>query len=121
MIEVGKKDPDPGHEVDFARNSAPANRLWPRGLRLFHHELGRGNLQGLGDVEQPLVKQASSAKFYVNQHVARDARPECRSLLREAALGAERSDSLSNFTAAKFPRGDTFRVVLTGSRRHLSQ
>lgn len=59
--------------------------------------------------------------LHVDEYVSRDAGTECESFLGETAFNAESADSLPNFTATKFPRSNTFRIVLTGSRGHPSQ
>lgn len=79
------------------------------------------HLERLGDVEQPFVEQPSPTVLHVDEYVARDTRTECEALLSETSLDAKCADSLSNFLTATFPACNTFRIVLTGSRWHVSQ
>lgn len=84
-------------------------------------QLGYGNAERSGDIEETLVEQSPVPVFDVDQYVAGDARVESQFFLSHSALDPQCADVAAHHGAPAFPLRHALRVVLTGSGRHAPQ
>jgi hypothetical protein len=79
------------------------------------------NIESLGDVEEPLIKQTSAPELNIDEYVASHARLEGQRLLGQAALDAHSPNPTSDFPPSQLPCRNPVWVVLGGAGGHGSQ
>jgi hypothetical protein len=80
-----------------------------------------GDVEYLGDVEEPFVEQPALAKFYLDDQAAVDARGKCNFLLSQSTLEAKCSDAGADRQPCGPPSCGTVGIVLAGACRHAPQ
>jgi hypothetical protein len=101
--------------------SGSMSRLVPpliAGLDICGQKLGRGYVKSVGEVEQPLVEQAASAVFDIDEHIARHTGPQGKGLLGHGPFDTKGSYALADGATSLFPQRDPLGTVLAGARRH---
>jgi hypothetical protein len=70
-------------------------------------EVCGGRVEGVGDVDEPLVEDAALSVFDVDEDVSGDAGSQRQRFLGHAALEAQCADVASDGASPVLPRGDT--------------
>lgn len=94
--------------------------LGGRGFR-FGEQLANWNVEGFGDVDQPLVQNPAFAVFDIDQNVPGDSRSEGQGFLGHPFLKPDDADIPANYSPRLEPLGHALGIVLARARRHASK
>lgn len=84
-------------------------------------EVAYGDVECIGDVDQPFVENPPVAEFHVDKDVPSNPGSQGQRFLGHPFAGADCSNVAADRGSPPFPVGDALGVVLTRARWHVSK
>lgn len=82
------------------------------------NEVGSGDAESLGYIEQSLVQDSPATVLEVHEDVTRDAGQHGELFEGESSIKPQLVDFEADLSAATLPRSDPLGVILAGACRH---